>query len=50
MVDVALAMVISTMHEKSCMDLHNVRKFEIKLQKSVIYIYLNHSDNNDKLP
>ena len=28
MVGVAVAMVISTMHEKSCIDLHNPRKFE----------------------
>ena len=28
MVGVAVAMVISTMHEKSCIDLHNARKFE----------------------
>ena len=28
MVGVAVAMVISTMHEKSCIDSHNARKFE----------------------
>ena len=28
MVGVAVAMVISTMHGKSCIDLHNARKFE----------------------
>ena len=28
MVGVAVAIVISTMHEKSCIDLHNARKFE----------------------
>ena len=28
MVGVAVAMVISTMHKKSCIDLHNARKFE----------------------
>ena len=28
MVDVAVAMVISTMHEKACIDSHNARKFE----------------------
>ena len=28
MVGVAVAMVISTMHDKSCIDLHNARKFE----------------------
>ena len=28
MVGVAVAMVISTMHEKSCIDSHNVREFE----------------------
>ena len=28
MVGVAVAMVISTMHEKSCIDSHNARKIE----------------------
>ena len=28
MVGVAITMVISTMHEKSCIDLHNAQKFE----------------------
>ena len=28
MVGMAVAMVISTMHEKSCIDSHNARKFE----------------------
>ena len=28
MVGVAVAMVISTMHEKACIDSHNARKFE----------------------
>ena len=28
MVGVAVTMVISTMHEKSCIDSHNARKFE----------------------
>ena len=28
MVGVAVDMVISTMHEKSCIDSHNARKFE----------------------
>ena len=28
MVGVAVVIVISTMHEKSCIDLHNARKFE----------------------
>ena len=28
MVDGAVAMVIPTMHEKSCIDLHNARLFE----------------------
>ena len=28
MVGVAVAMVIPTMHEKSCIDSHNARKFE----------------------
>ena len=30
MVGVAVAMVISTMHEKSCLDSHNARKFKKK--------------------
>ena len=33
MVGVAVAMVISTMHEKSCIDLHNARKFEKSFKK-----------------
>ena len=28
MFDVAVAIVISTMHEKSCIDSHNIQKFE----------------------
>ena len=28
MVGVAVAIVIPTMHEKACIDLHNARKFE----------------------
>ena len=28
MIGVAVAMVISTMHEKSCIDLYNAQKFE----------------------
>ena len=39
MVGVAVAMVISTMHEKSCIDLHNVRKFE-KRSKIKSFTYL----------
>ena len=32
MAGVAVAMVISAMHEKICIDLHNARKFEKKNQ------------------
>ena len=35
MAGVAVAMVISTMHVKSCIDTHNVRKLEEKFQRSV---------------
>ena len=34
MVGVAVAMVISTMHEKSCIDSHNAQKFEKSFKKS----------------
>ena len=44
MVDVAVAMVISTVHEKSCIDSHNARKFENKIQNWVIHRYRNHND------
>ena len=44
MVGVAVAMVISTMHEKSCIDLHYARKFEKKFQNSVIQTSRNHND------
>ena len=44
MVGVAVAMVIFTMHEKSCIDSHNARKFEKKFQNSVIHTSRNHSD------
>ena len=44
MVGVAVAMVISTMHEKSCIDSHNARKFEKKFQNSVIHAFRNHND------
>ena len=30
MVGVVVAMVISTMHEKSCIDSHNAREFEFE--------------------
>ena len=39
MVGVAVAMVISTMHEKSCIDSHNARKFE-KSSKSQSFTHL----------
>ena len=40
---VAVAMVISTMHE-SCIDSHNARKFEKSSKKSVIHTSRNHND------
>ena len=46
MVGVAVAMVISTMHEKSCIDSHNARKFEKKCQNSVIHTSRNHNDES----
>ena len=46
MVGVAIAMVISTMHEKSCIDSHNAQKFEKKLQKSVIHTSRNYNDES----
>ena len=42
MVGVVVAMVISTMHETSCIDSHNARKFEKK--KSNIHTSRNHND------
>ena len=39
MVGVAVAMVISTMHEKLCIDLHNAWKFE-KSSNSQSFTYL----------
>ena len=39
MVGVAVAMVISTMHEKSCIDSHNARKVE-KSSKSQSFTHL----------
>ena len=48
MVGVAVAMVISTMHEKSCIDSHNARKFEkspkIQSFASFIRTTRNHND------
>ena len=45
MVGVAVAMVISTMHEESCLDSNNARKFEKKkFQKPVIHTSRNHDD------
>ena len=41
---VAVAMNISKMHEKSCIDSHNARKFEKKIQNSVIHTSRNHND------
>ena len=43
MVGVAVAMVISTMHEKSCIDSRNARNLK-KFQNSVIHTSRNHSD------
>ena len=44
MVGVAVAMVISTMHEKSCIDSHNAWKFEKSKKNTVIYTSRNHND------
>ena len=44
MVGVAVAIVISTMHEKSCIDSHNARNIWIKFQNSVIHTSRNHND------
>ena len=44
MFGVVVAMVISTMHEKSCMDWHNARKFEKSFQNSVIHTSRNHNE------
>ena len=44
LVDVAVAMVISTMHENACIDSHNARKFLKKFQNSVIHTFSNHND------
>ena len=44
MAGVVVAMMISTMHEKSCIDSHYARKFEKKFQNSVIHISRNHND------
>ena len=44
MVGVVVAMVISTMHEKSCIDSHNARGIWKKFQNSVIHTSRNHSD------
>ena len=46
MVGVAVVMVISTMHEKSCIDSHIARKFEKKFQNSVIHTSRNHNDES----
>ena len=46
MVGVAVAMVISTMHEKPCIDSHNAWKFEKKFQNSVIHTSRNHNDES----
>ena len=44
MVGVVVAMVISTMHGKSCIDSHNAREFVKKFQNSVIHTSRNHND------
>ena len=49
MVGVAVAMVISTTHEKSCIDSHNAKKFKKKFQNSVIHTSRNHSDEIAKV-
>ena len=49
MVGLAITMVISTMHEKSCIDSHNARKFEKKFEKSVIHTSRNYNDESAEL-
>ena len=50
MVGVDVAMMVSTMREKSCIDLHNARKFEKKkFQNSVIHISRNPNDGITKV-
>ena len=44
MVDAAVVMVISTMHEKSCIELHNAWKFKKKFQNSVIHTSRSHDE------
>ena len=46
MVGVTVAMVISTMHEKSCIESHNARKFE---KNSVIHASRNHNESAEVL-
>ena len=41
---VAVAMVISTMHAKSCIDSHSAREFENMFQNQVIHTSRNHND------
>ena len=48
-VGVAVAMLICTMHEKSCIDLHNARKFEKRFQNAAIHISRNHNDETAKV-
>ena len=49
MVDVAVAMVISTMHEKASINLHNSRKIDKKFRNSVIPISRIHHDEIAKV-
>ena len=44
MIAVAVAMAISTMHEKACIDLHNARKVEKKFQNWLVHTSRNHND------
>ena len=44
MVGVVVSMVISTMHEKWSIDLHNARKFEKKFPNSAIHTSYNHNE------
>ena len=48
-VGVAVAVLISTMHEKSCIDLHNAPKFEKRFQNAAIHISRNHNDETGKV-
>ena len=49
MVGVPVDVVISTMHEKSCINMHNARKFLKKFQNSVSHTSRNHNDESPEV-